>query len=196
MTLERSSAPSAAAAGPLGGAEGRPPAPRPSAFTAVAPSVTRGGALLNLAALESFLALSRLTQPRQEKFDFAHLARSVGAETPPKGAPSPSLALPLLPDAYPLLLNPLYQSLLQQAAPPLGPPALQGPAAPFRRAPGAGRGRAARPKKQFICKYCARHFTKSYNLLIHERTHTDERPYTCDICGKAFRRQDHLRDHR
>ena len=25
---------------------------------------------------------------------------------------------------------------------------------------------------------------------------TDERPFNCDICGKAFRRQDHLRDHR
>ncbi|CAH1772268.1 unnamed protein product [Owenia fusiformis] len=134
-----------------------------------------------------------------KKFDFAHLAEAATKEynnmqkedkTSKLGRPGPDAQVF---SAFSHVTNSIrYDPSVSSFYPPAYntmPGKLQLPRKP------RGRG-GNRPKKEFICKYCGRHFTKSYNLLIHERTHTDERPYPCDICGKAFRRQDHLRDHR
>ncbi|KAG5442161.1 hypothetical protein CSKR_104458 [Clonorchis sinensis] len=51
------------------------------------------------------------------------------------------------------------------------------------------------PRSSYKCSHCGRGFSKAYNRTIHERTHTDERPFSCSVCSRRFRRKDHLRDH-
>ncbi|CAL9686524.1 unnamed protein product [Knipowitschia caucasica] len=134
----------------------------------------------HFSSMASFPIFPQLFRPKlcsksKPRFDFANLA---AAATQEDGMKAEDLSVSSV--ASPPQ-RPCY--LLDKAAPPAE-----------RR---SNRGRMpTKTKKEFVCKFCGRHFTKSYNLLIHERTHTDERPYTCDICHKAFRRQDHLRDHR
>jgi len=57
--------------------------------------------------------------------------------------------------------------------------------------PGAG---GDSPAKTFTCpvKSCGRLFKRLEHLKRHVRTHTQERPYVCNTCGKKFSRSDNL----
>uniref|UniRef100_A0A0P5C0S7 Zinc finger protein n=1 Tax=Daphnia magna TaxID=35525 RepID=A0A0P5C0S7_9CRUS len=42
-------------------------------------------------------------------------------------------------------------------------------------------------ERPFDCKYCDKKFREKGTLVRHIRTHTGERPYACNICGKSYR---------
>ncbi|CAN7994591.1 unnamed protein product, partial [Ixodes pacificus] len=54
--------------------------------------------------------------------------------------------------------------------------------------------RSPRPTKHW-CRYCPYFSTSSSGLVIHERTHTGEKPFRCRFCTRAFIRQAYLVSH-
>ncbi|XP_039192496.1 zinc finger protein 287-like [Crotalus tigris] len=50
-------------------------------------------------------------------------------------------------------------------------------------------------ERPYKCMECGKSFTKKRNLNVHERIHTGERPYKCMECGKSFTQKGNLNLH-
>ncbi len=47
---------------------------------------------------------------------------------------------------------------------------------------------------RYPCDICGKKFTRPHHVTRHKRMHTGVKPFKCKKCGKAFTREDKLKD--
>ncbi|KAM6904328.1 uncharacterized protein PEZ65_018995 [Lycodopsis pacificus] len=50
-------------------------------------------------------------------------------------------------------------------------------------------------ERPYSCQICCKRFRRAETLRRHNRVHTGEKPHACDVCGKMFREPFHLTKH-
>ena len=50
-------------------------------------------------------------------------------------------------------------------------------------------------EKPFSCEICRKAFSQSSDLTVHKRVHIGEKPFDCEICKKAFMKRSCLTRH-
>ena len=52
-----------------------------------------------------------------------------------------------------------------------------------------------RTKNKYVCEVCGRECPSKHKLKRHLSTHSEERPFSCQICGKSFKWTEYLQKH-
>ncbi|KAH3666666.1 hypothetical protein WICMUC_005483 [Wickerhamomyces mucosus] len=71
------------------------------------------------------------------------------------------------------------------------------PGTPLSSAPSSRASSSSSRPKIYACDYegCNKAYSRPSLLTQHQRTHTDSRPFKCDICDRSFFRESHLKTH-